>query len=92
MIEAMACGTPVIAYECGSVPEVIEHGVTGFIVRDEDSAVEAARRLGEIDRFAVRQRFEERFSAIAMANRYLDIYDRLEQASAPKRLTLAQSA
>lgn len=92
MIEAMACGTPVIAYDCGSVPEVIENGRTGFIVTDEDGAVEAVRRVGEIDRFGVRQRFEERFSAIAMANRYLDIYAHLEKATAPKRLTLAQSA
>ena len=92
MIEAMACGTPVIAYNCGSVPEVIEDGLTGFIVHDEDSAVAAAHRLGEINRFEVRRRFETRFSATAMARRYLDLYDRLEEASAPPRLTLAQSA
>jgi glycosyltransferase involved in cell wall biosynthesis len=88
----MACGTPVIAYNCGSVPEVIEDGLTGFIVSDEDGAVAAARRLGEINRFEVRRRFETRFSAAAMARRYLDLYDRLEEASAPPRLTLAQSA
>ncbi len=92
MIEAMACGTPVIAYDCGSVPEVIEDGLTGFIVKDEAGAVAAARRLGEINRFEVRRRFETRFSAIAMARRYLKLYDRLEEASAPKRLTLAQRA
>jgi len=76
MIEAMACGTPVIAYACGSVPEVIEPGLTGFIVHDEDEAVEAVRRLPTLDRAAIRRRFEERFSATAMARRYLDIYDR----------------
>ncbi|EJL26020.1 glycosyltransferase [Caulobacter sp. AP07] len=92
MIEAMACGTPVIAYDCGSVPEVVEDGLTGFIVKDEDGAVAAARRLDQIDRFAVRRRFETRFSATAMAHRYLNLYDRLEDASAPKRLALAQSA
>jgi glycosyltransferase involved in cell wall biosynthesis len=92
MIEAMACGTPVIAYNCGSVPEVIEDGLTGFIVQNEDGAVAAAQRLGEINRFEVRRRFETRFSATAMARRYLDLYDRLEEASAPPRLTLAQSA
>jgi len=92
MIEAMACGTPVIAYDCGSVPEVIEDGLTGFIVRGEDEAIAAAQRLGDLDRRAIRSRFETRFSAIAMARRYLDLYDRLEEASAPPRLTLAQSA
>ncbi|KRA70558.1 glycosyl transferase [Caulobacter sp. Root656] len=92
MIEAMACGTPVIAYDCGSVPEVIEHGLTGFIVKNEDEAVAAAQRLGDLDRRKIRRRFETRFSATAMARRYLDLYDRLEEASAPPRLTLAQSA
>ncbi len=92
MIEAMACGTPVIAYDCGSVPEVIEDGLTGFIVRNEDEAVAAVRRLGDLDRRKIRRRFETRFSATAMARRYLDLYGRLEEASAPPRLTLAQSA
>jgi glycosyltransferase involved in cell wall biosynthesis len=81
MIEAMACGTPVVAYACGSTPEVIDEGVTGFLVEDEDgaaAAVEAARRL---DRRAVRKRFERRFTATAMARGYLDLYaDRLARA------------
>ena len=77
MIEAMACGAPVIAYECGSVPEVIEDGVTGFIVRDDAAAVAAVGRLASLDRLAVRQRFEQRFSATAMARRYLDLYARV---------------
>jgi glycosyltransferase involved in cell wall biosynthesis len=76
MIEAMACGTPVIAYDCGSVPEVVEDGLTGFIVRNEDEAVNAVRRLSTLDRKAIRRRFEERFSATAMARRYLDLYAR----------------
>src|SRR5262249_26509004 len=74
MIEAMACGTPVIAYRCGSVPEVIVHGVTGFVVDGEDGAVDALRRLNEIDRRRVRALFELRFSATAMARRYLALY------------------
>ena len=74
MIEAMACGTPVVAYDCGSVREVIEDGVTGFIVRDDAEACRAVARAARLDRAAVRRRFEERFSAHAMARRYLDLY------------------
>lgn len=81
MIEAMACGTPVIAWENGSVPEVIEHGLTGLIVRSEAEARDAVRMLPTLDRNAVRQRFEERFSALAMASRYLEIYAKLPQVS-----------
>lgn len=82
MIEAMACGTPVVAYACGSVPEVIEHGLTGFIVHNDEQAVEAVRQVGQLDRARVRQRFETRFSATAMARRYLDLYAR---SSVPDR-------
>jgi glycosyltransferase involved in cell wall biosynthesis len=67
MIEAMACGTPVVAYACGSVPEVIDPGVTGFIVRDDDEAADAILRVDGLDRKRVRLRFEERFSSEAMA-------------------------
>jgi glycosyltransferase involved in cell wall biosynthesis len=74
MIEAMACGTPVIAFRRGSVPEVIEHGLSGFIVDNEAEAVEAVRRLGELDRRQVRQAFERRVTADAMAARYLRCY------------------
>jgi glycosyltransferase involved in cell wall biosynthesis len=70
MIEAMACGTPVIAYRSGSVPEVIEDGVTGFIVDGEGDAVQAVRELPRLDRRAVRARFEERFTAVRMAREY----------------------
>jgi glycosyltransferase involved in cell wall biosynthesis len=77
MIEAMACGCPVIAYPKGSVPEVIEDGLTGFIVTDIDAAVEAAAHLGDLDRRAIRRRFEERWSADRMAQDYLAIYETL---------------
>jgi len=77
MIEAMACGTPVIAWKCGSVPEVIEDGVTGFIVTSEEEALNAITHLPELDRSRIRARFEERFSAAAMANDYLEVYSRL---------------
>ena len=81
MIEAMACGTPVIAYRSGSVPEVITDGVSGFIVDDIDGAVAAVRRLDEIDRAACRAAFEERFTVERMARDYLAAYERLIQAS-----------
>jgi glycosyltransferase involved in cell wall biosynthesis len=88
MIEAMACGTPVVAYDYGSVPEVIEHGVTGYIVRSEAEAARAVSQLGRLNRATIRSRFEARFSAVAMARRYLDIYARLG-ASEPAELGLA---
>ncbi|OSI20451.1 glycosyltransferase family 4 protein [Bradyrhizobium canariense] len=70
MIEAMACGTPVIAYRSGSVPEVVEDGINGFIVDGEDQAIRAVKELGRLDRRVVRARFEERFAASRMANEY----------------------
>lgn len=79
MIEAMACGTPVIAWNCGSVPEVVEPGVTGFIVEDLDAAVAAVGRIGELRRTGVRARFETRFSALTMARHYAALYDDLRQ-------------
>lgn len=91
MIEAMACGTPVVAYNCGSVPEVIEDGVTGFIVRNQNEAVQAVRRIAQIDRRGVRERFEQRFSATAMARRYLPLYARRATSSEPA-VPLLQSA
>jgi glycosyltransferase involved in cell wall biosynthesis len=77
MIEAMACGTPVIAYRHGSVPEVIDDGVTGFVVDSEEEAVHAVRRLGEIDRRQVRACFERRFAARRMASEYVALYEDL---------------
>jgi glycosyltransferase involved in cell wall biosynthesis len=77
----MACGTPVIGYGCGSAPEVIDDGVTGYIVADEDAAVAAVRAIENLDRREVRRRFDRRFSATAMARAYLDVYaDRLARA------------
>jgi glycosyltransferase involved in cell wall biosynthesis len=77
MIEAMACGTPVIAFRSGSVPEIVDDGVTGFVVEGEAQAVEAIGRLGELDRRRIRARFEERFTAKRMANDYLQHYETL---------------
>ncbi len=91
MIEAMACGTPVIAYNRGSVPEIVEESVTGFIVEDEISATSAVTRLTGLDRRVVRQRFEARFTARRMALDYLAVYRRLMEASAP-RIKLVSSA
>jgi glycosyltransferase involved in cell wall biosynthesis len=77
MIEAMACGTPVIAFRRGSVPEVIEDGVTGFIVDDENAAARAVGRVGELDRRRVRDAFEARFSSRRMANDYVRSYQKI---------------
>jgi glycosyltransferase involved in cell wall biosynthesis len=88
MIEAMACGTPVIAFNRGSVPEVIDEGVTGFVVEDETSAVAAVSQLANLSREGVRQRFEERFTARRMATDYLAIYRELADQASP-RLRLA---
>jgi glycosyltransferase involved in cell wall biosynthesis len=77
MIEAMACGTPVIAYRSGSVPEIIDEGGTGFIVDSEEEAVRAVNELARLDRRKVRARFEERFSAQRMAREYESQYRKL---------------
>ncbi|MCP1470556.1 glycosyltransferase involved in cell wall biosynthesis [Sphingobium sp. OAS761] len=80
MIEAMACATPVIAFRCGSVPEVVEHGVSGFIVDSEDEAVEAVRHLGNLSRIGVRAAFDTRFTAERMAMDYVNLYHALPGA------------
>jgi glycosyltransferase involved in cell wall biosynthesis len=74
MIEALACGTPVIAFRGGSVPEILEHGSTGFIVDDLDDAVAATRRVGELSRRRCREVFDERFTATRMARDYVEVY------------------
>lgn len=74
VVEAMACGTPVIAYDRGSMPELIDHGVTGFLVNSFEEAVEAVGRIGEIDRAACRRAVEQRFTVDRMADRYLELY------------------
>jgi len=91
MIEAMACGTPVIAYNRGSVPEIVEEGLTGFIVEDEISAVSAVGRLSQLDRGAIRKQFEIRFTARRMALDYVAVYRGLMQATEP-RIKLVSSA
>jgi glycosyltransferase involved in cell wall biosynthesis len=77
MIEAMACGTPVIAFSCGSVPEVLEDGVTGFLVDDIDEAVAAVDGLDKLRRAGCRREFERRYSAPRMAEDYIAVYRRL---------------
>jgi glycosyltransferase involved in cell wall biosynthesis len=77
MIEAMACGTPVIAYRRGSVPELMQDGVTGFIVDDLEEAIQATERASMLDRSRCRQWFERHFSARRMAEEYVTIYQRL---------------
>ncbi|HTW26765.1 MAG TPA: glycosyltransferase family 4 protein [Acetobacteraceae bacterium] len=77
MIEAMGCGVPVIAFNRGSVPEVLEDGLTGFIVEDEVGAIAAVERLDHLSRAKVRARYEERFTARRMAEDYLAVYRRL---------------
>jgi glycosyltransferase involved in cell wall biosynthesis len=79
MIEAMACGTPVVAFNHGSVPEVIDPGVTGFIVNDIDEAVAAAGKVHTLDRARVRATFDRRFTARRMAEDYVDLYETLAQ-------------
>lgn len=74
VVEALACGTPVIAINRGSMPELIDHGITGFLVDDVAGAIEAIGWLGDIDRAACRRAAEERFSVERMADRYLHLY------------------
>lgn len=83
MIEAMACGTPVIAWRCGSVPEVVDDGVTGFIVDSEDEAVAAVEHVSILDRSAIRAVFERRFASSVMARNYLLLYWTLAHGSDP---------
>ncbi|MBU2167936.1 MAG: glycosyltransferase, partial [Alphaproteobacteria bacterium] len=90
MIEAMACGTPVVAFRCGSTPEVIEDGHTGFLVDTVEEAITAAGRAHLLDREAIRARFDLRFCATAMARRYLDVYADLS-AQRPFARTLPDS-
>jgi glycosyltransferase involved in cell wall biosynthesis len=92
MIEAMACGTPVIAFNRGSVPEIVEDGLTGFIVEDEQSAIGAAYRLPELSRARVRERFEQRFTARRMAQDYLAVYRSLMGVEAPHLTVIANDA
>jgi glycosyltransferase involved in cell wall biosynthesis len=92
MIEAMACGTPVVAFRCGSIPEVIDDGVTGFIADDMEGAVAAAARVGEISRRECRAVFERRFSAERMARDYVEVYAALMQRTSSLRLAASVAA
>jgi glycosyltransferase involved in cell wall biosynthesis len=92
MIEAMACGTPVIAFNRGSVPEVIDEGVSGFIVEDEISAVAAVNRLHTLPRAGVRQRFEERFTSHHMARQYIEAYQAVIRAQKRSRFKVVDKA
>ncbi|WP_442809166.1 glycosyltransferase family 4 protein [Trinickia soli] len=92
MIEALACGTPVIAFNRGSVPEVIEHGVTGYIVDDVPGAVDALTKLDALSRPLIREHFCRRFSAHLMAQHYVEVYMRLLHAAPCTKPHLASSA
>jgi glycosyltransferase involved in cell wall biosynthesis len=90
MIEAMACGTPVIVFKRGAAPEVVDDGVTGFVVEDESGAVAAIAGLAQLSRAEIRRRFEQRFTARRMASDYVDVYrDLIEMARPRPKLRLA---
>jgi glycosyltransferase involved in cell wall biosynthesis len=86
MIEALACGTPVVAWRCGSVSEVLEHGVSGFIVDSIEEAVTAVRNVPALSRQACRQAFDRRFTMDRMARDYVGVYGEIVQAGAALRL------
>jgi len=86
MIEAMACGTPVVAYPCGSVPEVVDEGKTGFIVSSEEEALEALGKIESLNRLACRRVFEERFSSDRMAREYSAVYSYLCERESTSRM------
>ena len=77
MIEAMACGTPVIGWRNGSVPEVLENGITGYIINSIDEAVQAASEVHKLDRARIRRTFDKRFTVDQMTDQYTDAYERL---------------
>lgn len=81
MIESMACGTPVIAWNSGSVPEIVDPGVTGFIVESEEQALIAVRQARELSRRRIRAIFERRFAARTMAEAYVQVYERVRQST-----------
>jgi glycosyltransferase involved in cell wall biosynthesis len=89
MIESLACGTPVIAFRQGSVPEIIENGVTGFVVNDVEAAAECVRRIPRLSRARCRESFVERFSVRRMCDEYLKIYERVAEEQADRELNAA---
>jgi len=90
MIEAMACGTPVIAFRHGSVPEVVDEGITGYAVDTMQEAIAAVDRVKALSRARVRQQFEARFTARRMAQDYVDLYERLAHGRATELLIAAE--
>jgi glycosyltransferase involved in cell wall biosynthesis len=92
MIEAMACGTPVIAFNRGSASEIVDDGLTGFVVEDINGAIGAVDRLGHLSREKVRRRFEQRFTARRMAQDYLSVYRSLMHAAAPPLRLVTEEA
>jgi len=92
MIEAMACGTPVVAFNRGAVPEVVDEGVTGFIVEDEIGAVAAMNRIARVPRAGVRRRFEERFTSRRMAQQYVDLYQAVIRANKRSRFKVIDTS
>jgi glycosyltransferase involved in cell wall biosynthesis len=84
MIEAIACGTPVIAFNRGSVAEILEEGLTGSIVENEPEAVAAIERVTRLPRGPIRRRFEQRFTSRRMADDYLRLYDQLAERPRPR--------
>jgi glycosyltransferase involved in cell wall biosynthesis len=91
MIEALACGVPVVGWRCGSVPEVLDDGLTGFVVDDLDSAVEAVHRIEGLSRPVCRRVFEERFAVERMCDDYLQVYERLLERSPARHLADGQA-
>jgi glycosyltransferase involved in cell wall biosynthesis len=83
----MACGAPVIAWNYGAVPEVIEHGVSGYIVDTEEEALAAIARIPALDRRRVRDAYEQRFTATTMARAYLDVYEQLVKRQPLRRVS-----
>jgi glycosyltransferase involved in cell wall biosynthesis len=92
MIEAMANGTPVVAFRRGSVPEIIDEGLTGFVVNNVDRAVAAVPRAAALNRSWIRRRFEQRFSVERMARGYIEVYDGVLRRSAIDAVVLSTSA
>ncbi|HEY4802506.1 MAG TPA: glycosyltransferase family 4 protein [Paraburkholderia sp.] len=92
MIEAMACGTPVVAFNRGAVPEVVEEGVTGYIVEDEIGAVAAVNRISRISRAGVRRRFDERFTSHRMAQEYVQAYEAVIRANKRSRFKVIDTS
>lgn len=83
MIESMACGTPVLAWNCGAVPEVVDEGISGFILNSEEEALRAIRRAPELDRTRIRATFERRFLASTMAEAYIQVYEQVMEQPSP---------